>query len=111
MVMPILKRVVPILTILSTLVLGFLVLAALLLAKRRAHKTLALMGILVLGAILIALRPVCYPMTAADVAEFEEVSRPIEERRETNFYGLRTFQQREGQWYYCKSAIQFWFFF
>lgn len=83
MVMPIVKGVVPILTILITLVLG----------------------------LLIALRPVCDPMNAADVAEFEEVSRPIEERRETNFYGLRTFQQRDGQCHYCKSAIEFWFFF
>ena len=97
----------PILTILSTLVLGLLVLAALLLAKRRAYKKLALMGILVLGAIVIALRPVCYPLTDADVAGF---SPPIEERHETNFYGLRVFQQRDGRWYGCKAALEFWFF-
>ncbi len=94
----------PILTIL----LGLLVLAALLPLKKRAHKKLALMGLVVLGALFFALRPVCYAFTDAEVAGF---SPPIEERHETNFYGLRTFQQRDGQWYGCKMAFQYWLFF
>jgi hypothetical protein len=101
-------RVVPMITIAGVLVLGSLVLAAVLLAKRRAHKKLALMGLLVLGAVFFTLRPVCYPLTDADVAGF---SPPIEERHETNFYGLRVFQQRDGEWYFCKAAIKYWLFF
>ncbi len=93
----------PILTIL----LGILVLTALLLVKKRAHKKLALMGLVVLGALFFALRPVCYPLTDADVTGF---SPPIEERHETNFYGLKVFQQRDGEWHYCKAAIKYWFF-
>ena len=92
--------------VLVSLVLGAFLLA-LRLAKRRAFGTLGTMALLVLGAIVFALRPVCYPFTDAEVAGF---SPPIEERHETNFYGLRTFQQRDGQWYGCKMAIQYWLF-
>ncbi len=101
-------RVVPIVTIAGVLVLGFLVLTVILLAKRRVHKKLALIGILVLAAVFFTLRPVCYPLTDAEVAEF---STPIEELHGTGLFGLRYFQKRDGQWYHCKSAFQFWFFF
>ena len=97
----------PMVTIACILVLGSLVFGAVVLAKRRAYKTLALVGLLVLGATVITLRPVCYPFTDAEVAGF---SPPIEERHETNFYGLRVFQPRDGEWYYCKAAIKYWFF-
>jgi hypothetical protein len=97
----------PILTIATTLVLCILIAAAPSLAKRRAWKKLTLMGLVFFGAISFALRPVCYPLTDAEVAGF---SPPIEDRDETNFYGLRTFQQRDGQWHGCKMAFRYWFF-
>lgn len=93
--------------VVGSLVLGG-VLVSLRLAKRRAYKPLAAVGLLLLGAIVLTLRPVCYPFTDAEVAGF---SPPIEERHETNFYGLRTFQQRDGQWYGCKMAFEYWLFF
>ncbi len=102
----------PIIDVVFILMLGALllggVLVALRLAKRRAYKTLATIGLLLFGAVVLTLRPVCYPFTDAEVAEF---SPPIEERHETNFYGLRTFQQRDGQWYGCKMAFEYWLFF
>jgi hypothetical protein len=99
---------VPIISIAGVLVLGCLVLVVILLAKKRAHKKLAFIGILVLGAVFFTLRPVCYPLTDAEVAEF---STPIEELHGTGLFGLKYFQKRDGQWNYCKSAFQFWFFF
>ncbi len=98
----------PIITIAGVLVLGALVLAAILLTKKRAHKKLALMVILVLGAVFFTLRPVCYPLTDAEVAQ---LATPIEELHGTGLFGLRYFQKHDEQWYHCKSAFQFWFFF
>lgn len=75
---------------------------------RPTIRRLLLGALLVVGAIVFALRPVCYPLTEAEVAGF---SPPIQEREETNFYGLRTFQRRDAQWYGCKMAFQYWSFF
>jgi hypothetical protein len=98
----------PILTIACALFAASLVFAALVLVKRRAYKRLALMVFLVLGLVGFALRPVCYPLTDAEVSEF---STPIEELHGTGLFGLKYFQKRDGQWNYCKSAFEFWFFF
>jgi len=35
---------------------------------------------------------------------------PIEQRTDRDFY-LRVFQQRDGQWYQCKTWISRFFFF
>ncbi len=99
---------VPIITIAGVLVLGALVLAAILLAKKRAHKKLSVMGLFVLGATFVILRPVCAPIPDAELRHF---TPPIEERDETNFYGLRTFQRRGEQWFVCKTAVASWFSF
>lgn len=53
---------------------------------------LTILSTLVLGLLVFALRPVCYSFTDAEVAGF---SPPIEERHNTNFYGLKIFQQRD----------------
>ena len=59
------------------------------------------------AALVFLLRPVCVPLTAEDLTTFNV---PIEQRTDRDFY-LRVFQQRDGQWYQCKTWISRWFFF
>jgi hypothetical protein len=54
-----------------------------------------------------ALRPVCTPIPDADLKNF---NIPIEQRTDRDFY-LKVFQQREGHWYQCKTAVSRLFFF
>ncbi len=63
-------------------------------------------GILLLLAAAVlawryALRPVCVPLTAAEVARFDP---PIDQRTDRDM-GLQVFQRREGTWYQCKTAL------
>ena len=76
--------------------------------RRRTRHLLALLGAaLVTGAYLL-FRPVCVPIPEDTLAVF---SPPIEQRRETTFYGSRIFQQENGQWFQCKTWIARQFFF
>jgi len=59
------------------------------------------------AALVFLLRPVCVPLTAEDLTTFNV---PIEQRTDRDFY-LRVFQQRDGQWYQCKTWISRFFFF
>ena len=62
----------------------------------------------VLGvALAYALRPVCVPLTAADVAGF---TPPIDTRTDRDVY-FRVFQQTDGRWYQCKTWLSRQFFF
>ena len=54
-----------------------------------------------------ALRPVCVPLSADDLSQF---NTPIETRTDRDLY-LRVFQVREGQWYQCKTWLSRQFFF
>lgn len=53
-------------------------------------------------------RPVCVPIDEATLAIF---SPPIEQRRETTFYGSPLYQRRGAQWYQCKTWLSRQFFF
>ena len=55
-----------------------------------------------------ALRPVCRPLTADDLAQFNV---PIEQRTDRDMYYLPVFQQRDGQWYHCKTWLSRQLFF
>ncbi len=67
-----------------------------------------LRGLLTFGALFATFRPVCAPIPETELRHF---APSIEERTETNFYGMRTFQQRGERWFYCKTAVASWFFF
>ena len=67
----------------------------------------------VLAAFVIAcgyflFRPACMAIDAETVARFDP---PIEERRETTFYGSPLFQQKNGTWFQCKPWLSRQFFF
>ena len=64
-----------------------------------------LVAICAIGA--CALRPVCVPLSAADLAGFNS---PIETRTDRDLY-LRVFQRRDEQWFQCKTWISRQFFF
>jgi hypothetical protein len=63
--------------------------------------------VLVIAALVFALRPVCVPLSAEDLAGF---NTPIEARTDHDFY-LRVFQQMDGRWYQCKTWLSRQFFF
>lgn len=98
----------PVLTILCALLFGCLILAAVLLIKRRDWRTLGVVGVLTFGALFAMFRPVCAPIPETELRHF---APPIEERDGTNFYGLKTFQRRGEQWFYCNTAVASWFTF
>ena len=52
-------------------------------------------------------RPVCVPLSAETVSQFDP---PISERTDRDTY-LRVFQLRDGQWHHCKTWISRQFFF
>ncbi len=93
-----------------TIVCGSLLLSvaalALILLKRRAWKALAVTGAVVFGTLFAMFRPVCAPIPKTELHRF---SPPIEDRTDTNFYGMKTFQRRGDQWFYCKTAVASWF--
>ncbi len=76
-------------------------------ARRKQRLLSLLVAALVTGAYLV-FRPVCVPIDAESLARFDP---PIETRQETTFYGSRIFQQKNGQWFQCKTWIARQFFF
>ncbi len=71
------------------------------------RRALLILGLLALGLVLFAFRPVCVPLSAEDIQRFNV---PIEQRTDRDFY-LKVFQQRDGQWYQCKTWLSRQFFF
>jgi len=57
--------------------------------------------VLVVGAGYCSFRPVCIALSSDDLAHFNV---PIEQRKDRDFY-LPVFQQRDGQWYQCKTWL------
>ena len=55
----------------------------------------------------LALRPVCVPLTAEDLAGF---TVPPAQRTERDFY-VRIFQLRDGRWHQCKTWLSRQLFF
>jgi len=77
-------------------------------AQRGSRLFLTLLGAaLVTGAYLL-FRTVCAPIPEDTLAVFNP---PIQERRETTFYGAPIFQQKNGRWFQCKTWISQQFFF
>ena len=74
------------------------------------NKQIIFVALIVIVTILgwFIFRPVCVPLTSEDLSQF---SPPIEQR--TNERGMiyHFWQQKGGQWYQCKSAIEREFFF
>jgi hypothetical protein len=54
-----------------------------------------------------ALRPVCVPLSEEELSGFNV---PIEQRTDRDFY-FKVFQQKESQWYQCKTWLSRQFFF
>ena len=67
----------------------------------------ALVFLVPVAALIFLLHPVCVPLTAEDLKTFNV---PIEQRTDRDFY-LKVFQQRDGQWYQCKTWISRFLFF
>ena len=63
--------------------------------------------VLIAATATLALRPVCVPLSPADLAGFDP---PVETRTDHDFY-LRVFQQIDGRWYQCKTWLSRQFFF
>jgi hypothetical protein len=78
------------------------------LIHRGRKKTALLIVVVVLAALLLLFRPVCRPIEDSSLANFDP---PIETRQDENFYGLKTFQQKDGSWLQCKTWIARQFFF
>jgi hypothetical protein len=72
---------------------------------KRPVVILVLVGVAALLA--LAFRPVCVPLSPDSLQNFPT---PIGERTDRDFY-LKVFQQRDGQWYQCKTWISRAFFF
>ena len=76
--------------------------------RKEKQRLLSLVvAALVTGAYLV-FRPACVPIDAESVAQFDP---PIETRQETTFYGSPIFQQKNNQWFQCKTWIARQFFF
>jgi hypothetical protein len=71
------------------------------------RRSLIVIGLLIVALAYLALRPVCVPLSAEDLQGF---TVPIEQRTDRDFY-LKIFQQRDGQWYQCKTWLSRQFFF
>jgi hypothetical protein len=76
--------------------------------RRRTGLTLALLAAVLIGGAVFLFRPACVPIPEDTLAVF---SPPIEERRETTFYGSPIFRQKNGRWFQCKTWIARQFFF
>jgi len=69
--------------------------------------------LMILVAILIGIgawflfRPACVPLSPDSLQNFPT---PIEQRTDRDFY-VKVFQQRDGQWYQCKTWLSRQFFF
>ena len=59
------------------------------------------------AAVGYAMRPVCTPISDEDLKSFNV---PIEKRTDRDFY-LKVFQQKDGHWSQCKTALSRFFFF
>ena len=70
-------------------------------------RLLGIAAIVFLIAGWAALRPVCVPLSAEQVAQF---TTPIEQRTDRDFF-YRVFQQRDGQWHQCKAWMSRQLFF
>lgn len=77
-------------------------------ARRRSLITLILAAAALTAAAYGLFRPVCVAIDEETLAAF---SPPIEQRRETTFYGAPVFQHSGGQWYQCKTWLSRQFFF
>jgi hypothetical protein len=75
------------------------------------RKAIGLLSIIValgsVGAIGWAMRPVCVPIPDEDLKNFNVL---IEQRTDRDFY-VKVFQQRDGHWFQCKTALSRFFFF
>jgi hypothetical protein len=67
----------------------------------------AVLLLCVFALLVLAFRPGCVPLSAADVQTF---TMPIDERQDRDFY-LKVFQRRHGEWYQCKTWLSRAFFF
>ncbi len=81
-------------------------------ARRRGRLAYFFAGLLATTALLFplllfALRPVCTPISAEDLREFNV---PIERRTDRDLY-LKVFQKRNQHWYHCKTWISRQLFF
>jgi hypothetical protein len=80
---------------------------ATLIHRGRVKTALVLAAAVIAGAVLL-FKPVCRPIEDSSLANFDP---PIETRQDENFYGLKTFQQKDGSWHHCKTWIARQFFF
>ena len=76
--------------------------------RRRRIKAALLLLVAATGSVYWLVHPVCKEIPEADLANFDP---PIESREQANFYGLRTFQKRDGNWFQCKDWLSRQFFF
>lgn len=70
--------------------------------RRRRWRAIVIAGIVLIAAPIWFLHPVCVPLSVEDIALFDP---PIESRTQTGLTGQRIFQEREGDWFQCKTWI------
>jgi hypothetical protein len=70
------------------------------------NKILIAVFIVLLAFLGFLFHPVCVPLSDEDVKSFNV---PIEQVTDRDFY-LKVFQNKNGQWYQCKTWISRFFF-
>ena len=76
--------------------------------KGRTRLAFVLLAAALIAGAVFLFRPICVPIPEDTLAVFNP---PIEQRRETTFYGTAIFRQKNGQWFQCKTWIARQFFF
>ena len=76
--------------------------------KGRTRLAFVLLAAALIAGAVFLFRPICVPIPEDTLAVFNP---PIEQRRETTFYGTAIFRQKNGQWFQCKTWISRQFFF
>ena len=70
-------------------------------------RGLVILAVVVLGLMAFIFRPVCVPLSAADLQGFNV---PIEQRQDRDMY-VKVFQRRDDGWYQCKTWLSRQLFF
>jgi hypothetical protein len=70
-------------------------------------RTSLIVVVAIVAFLVWVLRPVCVPLSEEELSGFNV---PIEQRTDRDFY-FKVFQQKESQWYQCKTWLSRQFFF
>ena len=70
--------------------------------KRTVMIFTGLAAIIMIAVMGYFLRPVCVPLTQANLSSFNV---PLKQRLEARDFYVRVWQEKRGQWYQCKTHV------